>query len=269
VSDARYDSVGPLGPGGKPKGPGLYATAKVFEHWRPFVDELAPHIGLSIRAYGKATRGEVEGRKGPIIEGITSCRSVDLVTVAGAGGEILQLFESARERAWQTTTTGGGNEMDELQEAQAARTTAETALKEANTKVTALETEVARYREADLMKEAATYTEATVPKTIEGIAPAVWELTRARLVETLKAKAPVKDGALDKDAYKTLVEATVKTEVEFLAKLTEGGRITGMGGEVPVADADKTALREAHKKNFRDQGYSEDQAEQMAGYAVR
>ena len=120
-----------------------------------------------------------------------------------------------------------------------------------------------------MIGNSAEFTEAAVV----GLAAARHELIaggeRRTHDDVLKAKAPVKDGALDKDAYKTLVEATVKTEVEFLAKLTEGGRITGMGGEVPVADADKTALREAHKKNFRDQGYSEDQAEQMAGYAVR
>jgi hypothetical protein len=97
----------------------------------------------------------------------------------------------------------------------------------------------------------------------------VWELTRARLAESLKAKAPVKEGALDKAAYQTIVEADVKTEVLFIAKLTEGGKISGMGG-APVDDGTgKAGLIEAHKRNFRDQGYTDEQATRMAESAVR
>jgi len=156
----------------------------------------------------------------------------------------------------------------ELQEAQAALEAANTQIKEANDKLAAKDAELARYREAEVAKDALAFVEATLPKTIEGIAPAVWELTRARLTESLKAKAPVKDGALDKDAYKTLIESDVKTEVLFLAKLTEGGQIMGMGG-APLDDGTGRAqLIEAHKRNFRDQGYTDDQATRMAEAAV-
>jgi hypothetical protein len=54
-------------------------------------------IGLSIRAYGEATIGEAEGRKGQILTELTECISVDFVTKAGRGGRVLtDLMESAR-----------------------------------------------------------------------------------------------------------------------------------------------------------------------------
>ncbi len=81
-------------------GGALKSSAKVFSHWQPFVNEVAPHIGLSIRAAGDVTEGEAEGRKGPIVEGLHEGISVDYVTHAGAGGQLdesqRQLLESAR-----------------------------------------------------------------------------------------------------------------------------------------------------------------------------
>jgi hypothetical protein len=77
-------------------GPGLYADATVFERFAPALKELAPHIGVSICAFGKMQAGEVDGRKGPVIEAITVGKSVDFVTEPGAGGKVLELFEAAR-----------------------------------------------------------------------------------------------------------------------------------------------------------------------------
>lgn len=59
--------------------------------------EFLKAIGLSIRAYGDATIGEAEGRKGQIITELTEAISVDFVTKAGRGGRVLvDLMESAR-----------------------------------------------------------------------------------------------------------------------------------------------------------------------------
>lgn len=89
VEDARWDENGP-------EGPGLYADARIFEGYQQPVEEMAPHIGVSIRANGRARSGEAEGREGPIITALTNARSVDFVTDPGAGGRIVQLFEAAR-----------------------------------------------------------------------------------------------------------------------------------------------------------------------------
>ncbi len=78
-----------------PAGPGLYADVDLTETHAPLIDDLAEHIGVSIRAYGEAERGEVEGRRGMIVERLHAAESVDFVTRAGAGGVILPLLESA------------------------------------------------------------------------------------------------------------------------------------------------------------------------------
>ena len=263
TTDAAYNATGPAGPG-------LYAEAKVVDSWKPVVEELAPHIGLSIRALGKAVRGEAEGRKGPIIEGIVAAKSVDLVTAAGAGGKILNLFESARARAAQPVTPGGEDSMNELQEAQAARTAAETQLAEARAENTTLKEELARYRQAELMSQAVTFIEESVPKTLEGVALDVWAISRERLTESLKTKVTVKDGALDKEAFKPIIEAALKAECEFLAKITESGKIRGMGGSTQTtADADRAALKESWKKKYLAEGKTPEEADHLSGLAVQ
>ena len=80
--------------GGK-EGAGMYADARVFAGYAEAVDEIAEHIGVSIRGMGTQTTGEVEGRKGVLVGEITKGRSIDFVTEPGAGGRILQVFESA------------------------------------------------------------------------------------------------------------------------------------------------------------------------------
>lgn len=74
----------------------LMAEAETFAPYRDLLAEQAPHIGVSIRATGLAEHGEAEGRTGTIITRITEVMSVDFVTAAGRGGEIVALLESAR-----------------------------------------------------------------------------------------------------------------------------------------------------------------------------
>src|SRR5207245_1127898 len=86
-------------------------------HFREHVDSLAKHIGMSIRAAGRAKEGKADGRSGPIIEQLTRGISVDYVTTPGAGGKILQLFEAARGRQ---SNTEGENDMPITAEERAA-----------------------------------------------------------------------------------------------------------------------------------------------------
>jgi len=259
VSDARWNPS-------HPQGPGLYADAKVFEHWRPFIEELAPNIGVSIRASGRAKPGEVEGKRVPVIEELVSARSVDFVTSPGAGGQIMTLFESARARAQQAITNGGEGDVDEIkiQEAVAAREAAETKLREATDKITALEAEkatsaaeLARLKEGELQRQAAGLVDELLPKQVEGIIPGVWDLTRARLAEALPAQVVVKDGALDKDATKEIIEKAVKDEMTYLAKITESGKVRNLGAGPASTDAETI---KALEESFRGLGLSESAA---------
>jgi hypothetical protein len=51
-------------------------------------------MGISIRAFGELKQGEAEGRKGPIVESLKGCKSVDFVTFAAAGGRVESMSES-------------------------------------------------------------------------------------------------------------------------------------------------------------------------------
>lgn len=74
----------------------LTSTIEFYTHVAPVIREMWEDVGLSIHAFGEANVGEAEGRQGPIIERLVAdpMTSVDVVTVAGAGGKFLSLLES-------------------------------------------------------------------------------------------------------------------------------------------------------------------------------
>jgi hypothetical protein len=79
----------------------LVGEIQVMAPYRGLLEDLAPHIGLSIRGDGELVEGEYEGCRVNIVESLHSIQSVDFVTRAGRGGKVLSLVESARanERA--------------------------------------------------------------------------------------------------------------------------------------------------------------------------
>lgn len=226
-------------------GPGLYADAKVFEPYQSAINELAPHIGVSIRAIGKATHGEAEGRKGNIIEGITAAKSIDFVTAAGAGGEILQLFEAARGRIQnqQEVEVMDAEELKALQEAKEA-----------------VEAENARLKEILLLREAQDVVRDALAKV------EMPDLTRARLADGLAKNPPVAEGKLDTEELLARIQEAAKTELEYLAKVGGAGKVRGMGsgggGNGP------TDLKESFKNLYARQGKSAEEAEKLATLAA-
>lgn len=84
-----------------PEGPGLYAVTEFSQDWAPFVEQFKPILGMSISAGGWVktddTGAEMYTEDGlPVIGGFvpSPLNTVDLVTVAGAGGKLLELAES-------------------------------------------------------------------------------------------------------------------------------------------------------------------------------
>ena len=224
-------------------GPGLYADAKVFPSYIESVDSLAPHIGVSIRANGRAMAGEAEGRRGSIIQEITAAKSVDFVTKPGAGGQILQLFEAARPSHRDSAKE---REMEELKEAQAEnKRLAET---------------VARLQEALLLRDAkdfvgASLAGATLP-----------DVTKRRLSESLTSNPPIgQDGALDKTAYAARIAEAIQAETEYLQQVAGygAGRIEGMGsanGALNTTEAETANVSKRMIESFRALGMSETEA---------
>lgn len=243
VTDAKWRDDGPAGPG-------LYADAKIFGPYKEAVNELAPHIGVSIRALGKAKMGEADGRQGPIIERIVAAKSVDFVTTPGAGGKIVELFEAARGRAEPVSVyavtleelkrmrpdliEGLRREIkkDQLEEAKKVTEQELEQLREANK---GLQEENARLKEALILREAKDFVGEALGKV------EMPDLTRTRLLESLSRNPVVKDGKLDKDEYAKKITEAVKAEMDYLAQVTKSGAIRGMGsGDVKLEEVEKT-----------------------------
>jgi hypothetical protein len=237
-------------------GPGLYGKAKPVGEFAEVLDELAPHIGVSINARGRAKEGEAEGKEGPIIQEITAARSIDFVTVPGAGGQILELYEAARKNAprKKKREVNMPNEK-ELQEA-LDRKTADYA---------ELEKETARLREAVVLGKAKDFVGGMLADQD------IPELTRARLTASLSKNPPIKEGELDEKAYEEQIGAAVKSEMAYLVELTGSGRIEGMGGGGPpdTDEKDLQKLEESWKQKYETDGFDADTAAQMAKISVR
>jgi hypothetical protein len=226
ITDARWLDKGP-------SGPGLYANAKIFEAFAPHVESMFEHIGVSIRASGTAKQGEAEGRKGRIIESIVQARSVDFVTQPGAGGQIVSLFESARSSK---------PEEDDMDEAK-VREMIEAATRPLTEQVTTLQESLKTVtEERDRLQEGQLMTEAKGLIVTQINATALPAVTKLRMIEALSPKAPIRDGAVDKDALKTMVETAIKDETEYVSKIT-GSPVRGMGdsSSVDAAESKKTA----------------------------
>lgn len=221
VTDARWEDNGPAGPG-------LYADALVTGPLREVLDDIAPHIGVSIRASGYAQDGEAEGRAGRVITSLVSAESVDFVTRAGRGGQVLPLIESARagrpvtHREQETRVAE-----QELTEAQQAR-------------ITALETELRQ------MRERAVITEATAQVAAALAGTELHDLTRQRITESLVARAPVTEaGALDREAFATAITEAVNAALAEYAAVIGAGRVRGVGPSEGAPDTERIAQLDA------------------------
>lgn len=100
-------------------------------------------------------------------------------------------------------------------------------LKETEKALEEAKAENARLKEALLLVEAKTFVEEKVKSA------KIPDLTKARIIESLGKSPVVKDGKLDEAAYTAAIEAAVKAEAEYLAKLG-AGRVSGMGAGAPT-----------------------------------
>jgi cation transport regulator ChaB len=277
-----------------PDGAGVYADAHVFKNYRGMLKEMAPYIGLSHRAQGKSKAGQAEGRSGSIIESLDKAFSVDFVTLPGAGGGLVQMYESWRENGDKNThsqTNNGQNDekleenmtitltelkesRPELIEAIKAETLKEIQESETEKGKTKL-LEESEKKNKELAAELSRLTEAQAIATATTIATEavkaakVPELAKPRIVEAVVAKATLKDGKLDEAAFKAVIEESIKTETDFYAKLTESGKVKGMGKLPSTGTTDSVkALKESFKDDFIRAGKTAAEAEKMAEIAV-
>lgn len=296
----------------------LYAEARVFGPFQQLLSEQADAIGVSIRAAGTAEYGEADGRDGMVVTALTEGLSVDFVTKAGRGGAIVSLLEAARAELHEDRKPAAGD--DEPGEMAAdvseaapelpagtpppgdhplnegkqmsgntptgapnggATNTKPADIAEAESRVKALETELAEARErlerrsdsAARLEEAERENgklrdEVARFRALESVRTTVAaELAESGLPETAYARVtasvvghegvniPMTEaGAVDAEKLKTVIEAAIKSEKTYVAGLLEAagvGSVRGLGesagaGDVTDEQADKE-LAEAMK----------------------
>lgn len=228
------------------KGPGLYARMKVFADHAQMVEEKAAHVGMSIRAAGIAESGKTQDGL-PVLKELTHAESVDVVTRAGAGGMILT--EAARTANPTQEDSMDAAELTKLQEGLAAQTALNQRLLE-------------RAIKGDAREEANRILKTT----------SLVEAARERVTETVLRDLPIKDGALDGEAFTKRVDEAAKAEGAYVAALVGSGRVTGMGAPVVVIDAkeaekrgaDSTRMRESRVRSYMDLGLPKAAAEAAA-----
>lgn len=238
-------------------GPGIYGVADVFEHFVGPLKEMAPYIGVSIRATGFGKEGEAEGREGVIVEGIDQILSVDFVTKPGAGGKILQAFREAAEsnpvddkatillegEVSMLENSRKEEEAMELKEAleeikskdkllsekEAELNEKDEKLNEAEAKVVEVEKALeeskaafARLHEATLISRA----KAIIEEAVDGTT--LIEATKARIKQALEGCVPMKDDELDEAALNTKIQEAIKVETDYLKQFASFG-VTGLG----------------------------------------
>lgn len=238
---ARTTSAPKYLPNG-PKGPGLYAEAKVYEDYRQRVNEKGPDTGLSIRADGDYKLGAAEGREGKIITRIRpssmSLTSVDFVTVPGAKGGVVPLAESST-RLQEGAMAGNGTQNPEgSADVQALSDRQELArmresLERIEQERAAERQELLRARGRELIREALAAVELPQP-------------VYARLAA--EVQPIITDGQVDREKTLTAVETAITRETSYLGSM--GRLVEGMGSR-PQGLTTETAqakLSEAFQK---------------------
>lgn len=224
-----------------PDGPGMYVKGKVFSHYRPLVDEIAEHTGLSIRAFGLKRVGEVDGKVGDIIERITGGKSVDFVTKPGADGKVLELVESLRtppQNPPAPATDPKEIQVDEAQLKEAIAAQVAEAVTPLNEKVAALEAEnkakdqtIAIFVEAGRTKTA---REKALKMIAESGLRSLPETAKDRIATEVAANPPLTEaGVIDdtKLAESVKASATSMTALLEAAGWQRPGTVVGMGGD--------------------------------------
>jgi hypothetical protein len=199
-------------------GAGLYAPATVKGNFNEFLNTFGTHIGTSINANGKVKIGEAENKKGPIIEAITGCRSVDYVTVPGAGGKVLDLVESLKNN-------GGIVQITPDNKIKVA------VLVEKEKEVNNMSDQTALQETINRLNAKLTKTEATQYARTKINVLRVKDAVKDRIVADCVRTIPLDEsGDIDFGKFDTLIEASVKGETDYLTSVGALGKISGFGG---------------------------------------
>lgn len=257
TTDATYDAQGPAGPG-------LYAKAKVAERFRGAVNDLAEHIGVSIRGSGRLAEREIDGETRKVVEELTALESVDFVTKPGAGGRIVSLFEAARSGAPIPAGSPAPQPIKQKQEVQAMD---DKALQEAQEQITKLQTQLAEADKRDAANAAR--LNRIEARAIAESAIAGSNLPQAvadKIVSEVSANASLTEsGDIDAAKVAEAVKAKVNEAYDTAAAFGARVKVTESGGAPPKTETAQELAAKLAESQARRLGVSIDTAKSVWG----
>jgi len=209
-------------------------------------------LGVSINAIGKGNKGTIDGLETLIVERITGGRSVDFVTLPGAGGvaglvevdnklseidvELINLTTLKERRPDLVKAIESATKAEITKEVKKSMENEEK-IKELEGQIETLTTERDGLKEAALKAERdkvkaeaqATIKEAVDKAELPGAA-------KARLLERF-ADVETAEG----------IEEAIKAEIDYIAKLSESGKVKNLGPTKADSAKDREALKESFK----------------------
>ena len=216
--------------------------------------QMLSEMGISINALGRGSKATIEGIETLVIEELTGARSVDFVTEPGANG-IVTLYESDKDADIDLIELSALKEkrpdLVKLIEAdvRAAITKEVKKAMENEERITDLEGQVATLTtERDGLKE-------TTEKAEKDKAIAEAQATVKEAVDKAELPVAAKERLIErfKDAESADgVAEAIQSEVDYIAKLSEAGKVKGFGPTKEQGEKDTEALRESFKRSNPD-----------------
>ena len=215
--------------------------------------QMLSEMGISINAIGSASKSTIDGVETLVIEKLERANSVDFVTEPGAGG-IVTLYESDRLRNVDLVELSILKErrpdlVKLIESAIRAEITKEVKKQVENEqRITELEGQITDLiKERDELKEAAekAVKEAAKAEAQAAIKEAIEAVDEAKL--PVAAKEKLIERFKDAETADGIAEA-IQSEVDYIAKLSEAGKVKGLGPSKENTDKDKEALKESFKR---------------------
>ena len=211
--------------------------------------DMLSEMGISINAVGSASKGTIDGKETLVIEKLVAARSVDFVTEPGAGG-VVTFYESDRNDIDLIELSTLKEKRPDLVKAIEASVRAEITKEvkkhmESEERITELEGQITTLTtERDDLK---IKMEEAVKEKAKAEAQAVIKeaVDKAELPDA--AKERLTERFRDAESADGIEEA-IKSEVDYIAKLSESGKVKGLGGSKPNPEKDREALKESFKK---------------------
>ncbi len=211
--------------------------------------KLLSEMGISINALGNASKATIDGTETLVIEEFTGSRSVDFVTEPGAGGNVT-FYESDRNRDIDLVELSGlkerrpdlvklieasvraeiTKEVKKAMENEEKIRELEGQIETLTTELTGLKTKMAEAEKAKAKAEA----QATIKEAVDKAE--LPDAAKVRLIERFK----------DSESADGIAEA-IQSEVDYIAKLSEAGKVKGLGATKRNPEADAKALKESYK----------------------